>query len=147
MYYAHEFLELAIRRLAKGKWVRLIALKSTADFYGWSTVFPLIADAKSIDYPSGIRPMPMRPKLTNYRACPLYICRSEVSKHGYPKRLTNRFRVTNNAATVDLVAIAQATQIPFGWMTDKAQQRISSDRWLAHSMPERYCHLDKRVAN
>ena len=147
MYYTHEFVELAIRRLAKGKWVRLIALERTADFYGWSTVFPLLSDAKRVDYPTGIRPMPCRPSVSSYRARPVYICRSVTSKHGYPKRLTNRFRVTNNAATIDLAAIAQATQIPFGWMTDKAQNRVSSDRWMAHPLPDSYCHFDKRAAN
>ncbi len=146
-YRLEEFCELAIRRIQKGNWVRLIALKPTAEFYGWSTVFPNILDAKRVDYPDGLFPWPSSPSARNYKAHPLVISRSESSKQGFPVRLTNRFRVTNNAGVMDIATIAQATQIPFSWLTDKNNNRLSQEHWMSYPIPDTYCSFDKRAAN
>lgn len=146
-YSNEEFCELAIRRIGLGNWVRLIALKPTAEFYGWSTVFPDIWDAKRVDYPDGLFPHPGRKYLRRYRAHPLVISRCDTTKQGFPVRLTNRFRVTNNACVVDIAVIAQATQIPFSWLTDKKNNRLSQEHWLDYPVPDSYCGFDKRVAN
>ena len=123
-YREEQFVELAIRRLSKGRWIKLIALEATADFYGWSTVFPSISDAERVDYPDGFRPMPRKRSLLRFKAQPMWIGRSKVNRQGFPVGLTNRFRVTNNVARKDIVAIAQATQIPFSWLTDMAGKRL-----------------------
>ena len=146
-YFLEEFCELAIRRIQKGNWVRLIALRPTAEFYGWSTVFPNIWDAKRVDYADGLFPHPGRKNLRRYRAHPLVICRSEVTKQGFPVRMTNRFRVTNNATTLDIAAIAHATQIPFSWLTDKSNARLDQEHWMSYPVPDTYCSFDKRAAN
>ena len=147
VYKLDDFCELAIRRIAFANWVRLIALKSTADFYGWTEVFPTLNEAKRVDYPDGLMPHPGRKNLRRYRAHPLVICRSDVTKQGFPVRLTNRFRVTNNARALDLATIAQATQIPFSWMTDKNNTRLCAEHWLSYPVPDSYCSFDKRAAN
>ena len=123
VYKLDDFCELAVRRIAFSNWVRLIALKTTADFYGWTEVFPTLNDAKRVDYPDGLM------------------------QQGFPVRLTNRFRVTNNAGVVDLATIAQATQIPFSWMTDKSNTRLCAEHWLSYPVPDTYCSFDKRAAN
>ena len=146
-YFHEDFCELAIRRIQKGNWVRLIALKPTADFYGWSSVFPDIWDAKRVDYADGLFPHPGRRNLRAYRAHPLVISRSDTTKQGFPVRMTNRFRVTNNASTLDIAAIAHATQIPFSWLTDKSNKRLDQEHWMSYPVPDSYCSFDKRAAN
>lgn len=147
MYKLTDFCELAVRRISKTNWVRLIALKSTADFYGWTKVFPSLIEAKRVDYPDGLFPHPGRKNLRMFRAQPLYISRSESSKQGFPVRLTNRFRVTNNTRDLDLIAIAQAVQVPFGWMSDRHGQRRGQEYWMGTDLPDAYRHFDKRAAN
>lgn len=147
VYKLSDFVELAVRRISKSNWVRLIALESTADFYGWTEVFPSLNEAKRVDYPDGLFPHPGRKNLRMFRAQPVHICRSETTKHGFPIRLTNRFRVTNNTRDVDLIAIAQATQIPFGWMTTRSGQRREQEYWMGIDLPDSYRHFDKRAAN
>ena len=146
-YRLEEFCELAIRRIQKGNWVRLIALKPTADFYGWTSVFPPILEAKRVDYPDGLFPWPNTPNLRRYKAHPLVISRSDTTKQGFPVRMTNRFRVTNNATTLDIAAIAHATQIPFSWMTNKSNERWDHEHWMSYPVPDTYCSFDKRAAN
>ena len=146
MYRSDEFSVLAIRRLSKGKWIKMFVLKATADFYGWSSVFPDIVDAEAVDYPDGIRPFPRRTDPRNYKGFPLYICRYQLNTSGYPKGLTNRFRVSTNASNLDLVAIAQAVQIDYGWMEAKYSERRTRAKWNAIELPDSYCHLDLRAA-
>jgi hypothetical protein len=147
VYKLDDFIELAIRRIAFANWVRLIALKTTADFYGWTEVFPSLNEAKRVDYPDGLMPHPGRKNLRRFRAHPLVISRHEGSKHGYPVRLTNRFRVTNNAGVLDIANIAQSTQIPFSWLTDKRGTRLCAEHWLNYPVPDSYCSFDKRAQN
>jgi hypothetical protein len=147
VYKLDDFIELAIRRIAFANWVRLIALKTTADFYGWTEVFPRLNEAKRVDYPDGLMQHPGRKNLRRFRAHPLVISRHEGGKHGYPVRLTNRFRVTNNAAELDLATIAQGTQIPFSWMTNKRGTRLCAEHWLSYPVPDSYCSFDKRAQN
>ena len=146
-YRLTDFVELAIRRINKGNCVRLIALEATADFYGWSSVFPRLFEAKRVDYPDGRFPHPGRKNLRMFRAQPVVISRSEGNKQGFPVRLTNRFRVTNNVRDLDLFAIAQATQIPFGWMTNRHGKRVSQEKWMEFLLPDAYRHFDRRAGN
>ena len=147
MYRTNEFCTLAIRRIARGNWVKLMCLKPTADFYGWSAVFPDIIDAQSVDYPGNIRPWPIGAGYRGYRGKRLRICRSKTRTQGHPAGLTNCFRVSNNASNMDLYAIAQAVSVDFGWMENKSLQRIRKEHWDSFDLPDRYCHLDLRAAN
>ena len=147
MYRANEFVHLAIRRISRTNWVQLMCLKPTADFYGWSSVFPDIMDAKSVDYPGNIRPWPSKLNGKNYRGTRLRICRKKEPHGGYPAGLTNAFRVSNNCSRMDLIAVAQAVQIDFGWMEALKGERIPKERWMSAELPDTYCHLDLRAAN
>ena len=147
MYRTNEFVALAVRRISRSNWVTLNCLKATADFYGWSAVFPTIWDAKSVDYPGNIRPWPSKVNGRNHRGVRLRISRSKVTKSGQPAGLTNCFRVSNNCSTFDLIAIAQAVGVDYGWMEDKAFHRVEKARWDAHDLPDRYCQFDLRAAD
>lgn len=146
MYALKEYSELGIRRLARGNWVRLVCLKPTADFYGWSTVFPEIWDAESVDYPDGMRPWPTRTSPFRKVGKRLRICRAHGNKQGWPAGKTNCFRVTNNCRQMDLVAIAQAVQISYGWMENFNHNRLSMEHWESIDIPDRYCYQDLRAA-
>ena len=146
MYRSDEFSVLAIRRLSKGKWIKMFVLKATADFYGWSSVFPAIEDAEAVDYPDGVRPFPSRTDPRNYKGFPLYISRYQLNTSGYPRGMTNRFRVSTNASNLDLVAIAQAVQVDYGWMEAKYKERRTRAKWNSIDLPDTYCHCDLRAA-
>lgn len=124
-----------------------MCLKPTADFYGWSAVFPDIIDAQSMDYPGNIRPMPIGAGYRGYRGIRLRICRSKTTTQGHPAGLTNCFRVSNNASNLDLYAIAQAVSVDYGWMESKSFARVKKEKWDSFSLPDSYCHLDLRAAD
>jgi hypothetical protein len=147
MYRTDEFVHLAIRRISKGNWVQLMCLKATADFYGWSAVFPSLIDAKLVDYPGNVFPMPTKLNGKNYRGRRLRICRKKEPHGGNPAGLTNCFRVSNNCSKRDLVAIAQAVKVDFGWMNAFYGERISREDWLAIDLPDSYCNFDLRAAH
>ena len=147
MYRTDQFCALAIRRISRGNWVKIMCLKPTADFYGWSAVFPEIIDAQSVDYPGNIRPMPIGNGYRGYRGKRLRICRDKTRTTGHPAGLTNAFRVSNNASNMDLFAIAQAVTVDYGWMENKHYQRVKKEQWDSFNLPDTYCHLDLRAAN
>ena len=147
MYRTDEFVHLAIRRVARGNWVQLMCLKATADFYGWSAVFPNLLDAKRVDYPGNVFPMPTKLNGRNYTGRRLRICRKKEPHTGNPAGLTNCFRVSNNCSKRDLTAIAQAVVPDFGWMNDFYRARVPRETWLAIDLPDDYCNFDLSAAN
>ena len=146
MYRNIDFTTLAIRRLQRSNWVKMLVLKATADFYGWSKVFPTIEEAERVDYPDGIRLFPSRIDPRNFKGKGIFVCRKKGDKHSFPAGLTNRFRVTNNIRLLDLVAIAQAIQVDYGWLEGLNGHRVSKEHWDSIDLPDDYCHLDLRAA-
>lgn len=142
-----SYVELAIRKGRGDSWIKLMCVKATADFYGWSAVFPSVTEAKAVE--SG--GLLINPVLTNHyrghRGKRLRICRAKGSKQGNPAGLTNAFRVTNNATNFDLYAIAQAVSVDYGWMEGQYGYRRSRDEWMGYELPDEYCHLDLRAAD
>ena len=146
MYFDSDFVHLAIRRLKKSDWVQMMCLKATADFYGWSRIFPNIVDAKAVDYPDGVRPWPSALSGRNYPARRYRICRDKTHASGYPKGLTNCFRLSNNARGLDLVAVAHAIDVDYGWMEDRRGKRVMKRHWDSMSLPDSYCQQDLTAA-
>ena len=139
MYFSHEYVHLAIRKIRPGDWVQLMCLKTTADYYGWSETFPDISTAKAIDSGDGLIQFPTRKRPRRTRALRLYISREKAHKKGYPRGLTNCFRVSRNVCNRDLVAMAHATTVDFGWMNDVGYNRVTRDEWLAREIPSARC--------
>ena len=139
MYFNREYVHLAIRKIRDGDWVQLMTLKTTADFYGWSDIFLPLSEAKAIDRGDGMLRWPRRIKTRSYPALRLYICREKAHRRGYPRGLTNCFRVSRNACTRDLVALAQAVKVDFGWMNDKSYRRVTREQWLRAELPSARC--------
>ena len=147
MYFSHDFACLAVRRISKNNWVKLMCLRATADFYGWSDVFPDFIEAQQYERPGLIYNPTLKKNYRGYRGHRLRICRSKTTKQGHPAQQTNCFRVSLNAAVMDLYAIAQAVNIDYGWMEGKNGYRRSRDEWMNFDLPDSYCHLDLRAAN
>ena len=147
MYGLEDFVHLAIRKDKSGRWVQMMCLKATADFYGWSQVFPRLVDAKIADSATNSIPWPGKLNAKTYTGYRLRICRNKETLAGYPKGETNCFRVSRNVTNMDLYAIAQAVLVDYGWMNDKSYRRRKREDWLAVDLPDEYCHLDIRAAN
>ena len=142
-----SFVSLAIRKTKRDSWVQLMCLKATADFYGWSAVFPSIEDAKAVERNGFLINPVLRNHWRGHRGKRLRICRAKGSKQGNPAGLTNAFRVSNNATNFDLYAIAQAVSVDYGWMEGQYGYRRSRDEWMDYELPDDYCHLDLRAAD
>ena len=125
----------------------MMCLKATADFYGWTAVFPSLLDAKRVDYPGNIFPMPTKLNGKNYTGRRLRICREKKPHKGHPAGLTNCFRVSNNCSKRDLTAIAQAVTVDFGWMNDFYCARVPRETWLSIDLPDSYFNFDLSAAN
>jgi hypothetical protein len=123
--------KLAVRRLAKNRYVTLLVLKTTADFYGWSEFFPTVADARFTEAgETGLVLDRSQGGRTRGRYATVRICRG-TSKQGHPKELTNQFRLSRNATMKDYAEVAKGVSRDFGWMEDHACRRRSKDEWLS----------------
>lgn len=142
-----SFASLAVRKTKRGSWVQLMCLQGTADFYGWSSVFPTVVEAKAVERNGVLFSPTLKSDYRGHRGRRLRICRSKKSKQGHPAGLTNAFRVTNNATSLDLYAIAQAVSVDYGWMEAEYGYRRSRDEWMSFDLPDAYCHLDLRAAD
>lgn len=128
---AELWTRLAVRRLAKDRFVSLLVLKTTADFYGWSEFFPTVVDARLLESPDGGLVLNRYANgRTRGRYSTVRICRG-TSKQGHPRELTNQFRLSKNATMKDYAEVAKGVSREFGWMEDHACRRRSQDEWLS----------------
>lgn len=128
---AELWTRLAVRRLAKNRFVSLLVLKTTADFYGWSEFFPTVTEARELEADgSGLVFNRCANGRTRGRYSTLRISRSS-DKQGHPRALTNQFRVSKNATMKDLAEIAKGVSQDFGWMEDKSCRRRTKEEWLS----------------
>lgn len=128
LYKTEDFVKLGVRAKPNRRFVWMRVLKSTADFYGWSTAFPPLLQLKkeTLDVPflvdQGRKSGGPKPGYS------VVICRSE-STAGWPAGLTNRFTVSSDASLKDLALIAQAVKVDWGWMTAHYGERKRRGWW------------------
>ena len=108
----------------------LIALDSTARFYGWTKEFadwepPTVGTSGS--YTLHVDPG-RRGGLQMQAGRRHYICRSPV-KAGYPRGLTNAFKLSRNCGLLDLAELAHFTEGDWHWLTSPYGERIRRDQW------------------
>ena len=126
---SNRWVELAVRRLAKGRYVKLICLKNTADFYGWSEFFPTVVESRLADGDGESLRFPTF-KRGRHRGRHAYVRVSRSSsQHGAPKGVTNQFRVSQCATQRDYAEIASGIGVDYGWMEDKTNRRRSREEW------------------
>ena len=125
-----KYVKLLIERREGRRDKYLIALKTTADFYGWSDGFQVWEP--KVAYLSGGRAYYIDPGRKGEMFCEagtrLRICR-EPSRHGYPSSLTNAFKVSHNCSLFDISEIAHLTKVDWHWMSGPSGERIPRERW------------------
>ena len=109
------------------KW--LIALRSTADYYGWTQEFE-IWSPKPLYEEGGYKfcMSPGRGEMFCESGQRHRICRAETTA-GYPRAKTNQFKVSRTCGLFDLSEICHFTQGDWYWMSSPSGERISRDRW------------------
>ena len=125
-----DFVKLVIYRDSAGeaRWIQ--ALRTTADYYGWTEEFepwrPKVV-GESNGYQLFYFPHRQgRGVASGGRR--IRICRS-TSKNGHPHGLTNQFTVSNSCRAIDLAELAHFTKVDWNWMSSPVGTRISRDRW------------------
>ena len=124
------YVTLKLGETKSGNVKTLHALRSTADYYGWTEKFePWIG---KIQFLQGDRAFLLQPSRRGYEAWSpgrrLRICRSP-SKNGFPAGFTNAFKVSSNTGLFDLAELAHFTKVDWEWMQDTAYQRVSRVDW------------------
>ena len=110
----------------------LIALRATADYYGWSEEFEpwFPKTEETLAGRQFVRDPGRRGGLQFAGGRRHRICRSPVTA-GYPKGLTNQFRVSSRVCMLDLAELAHFTKGEWHWMSSPFGERISRERWEA----------------
>ena len=108
----------------------LIAMRATADYYGWTKEFEVwtpkpvdLGDDRTYFMDPGRKGHVMHEPGRRHR-----ICRSPVTQ-GYPKGLTNAFKVSRNCSLLDLAEVAHFTDVDWHWMDSPFGERIFRDHW------------------
>ena len=108
----------------------LIALRTTADYYGWTKEFEPWrpkAVSSSGGYDFGFEPG-RRGGLQWAGGRRHRICRSPNTS-GMPAGFTNQFRTSARCGLFDLAELAHFTQGDWHWMDCPFGERISRERW------------------
>lgn len=123
-------LQIGLSTTKRSKWV--VALKTTADYYGWTEAFPVWAPQGG--FTVGDRYYHQHPgKRGGNRLCGgnrHRICRARTTA-GYPRGMTNAFRLSSSCATVDIAELAHFTKGDWCWIEGLHGERISRERWEA----------------
>ena len=129
-YRAEDYIKLLIWRPDKGsdRWVR--ALRSTADYYGWTEEFPvwtpkLAATAGGYGYCYD----PGRRGFHHSEGGRRHRISRHPSRNGMPPGFVNAFVVSNACNLTDLAELAHFTKVEWHWMTSPVGERITRDRW------------------
>ena len=125
-----EFIKLLLWRGAGKKDKYLVALRATANYYGWTQEFEewtprSIGEAGNYTY--CIDPG-RKGNLIYASGMRLRICRSP-KKQGMPAGLTNQFKVSRNCGLLDIAEIAHFTNVDWHWMDGPFGERIERARW------------------
>ena len=108
----------------------LIALRSTADYYGWSKEFepwsPKVVEVRG-NY-TFVKDPGRRGEMFCEAGRRHRICRSPKTA-GMPAGFTNQFKVSANCGLSDLAELAHFTTVDWHWLDSPFGERISRERW------------------
>ena len=127
-----KYLKLLLYRPPTGPDRWLIALRTTADYYGWTKHFEPWSP-KTIQASGGYsfsRDPGRRGEMFCEGGVQLRICRS-TQRQGFPAGATNSFKVSKSCTLFDIAELAYLTEVEWHWMSNPGRQRISRNRWLA----------------
>jgi len=125
-----EFCKLLIRRPDRSPDKYLVALRATADHYGWAQQFPTWTPRTSIGVdgtPYVIDPG-RRGELRRCGGVGMMVSRKPPGK-GSEKGFVHRFQISQSCSLFDIAEIAHFTQGDWYWMSGPRGGRISRDAW------------------
>ena len=125
-----DFVKLLLWRGSGKKDKYLVALRTTANYYGWTKEFESWSPRPI--YQSGGYDFCLDPgrkgNLILASGKRIRICRSP-KRQGNPKGLTNQFKVSRNCGLLDLAELAHFTESDWHWMDGPYGERIGRDHW------------------
>lgn len=125
-----DYVKLELFRPPGGDSRWLIALRTTADYYGWTEYFP-VWSPPVVGTAGGytlVSDPGRRGRMHKQPAHRLRICRSE-SRKGHPRGMTNAFKVSRSCTLFELAELAHSTNIEWHWMESFKGQRLSRGHW------------------
>ena len=125
-----RYVKLLLHRPEKGLDRWLIALRATADYYGWTEEFK-VWSPKPVEVIGGLTFFRDPGRLGEMFCEPgrrHRICRSP-SRGGNPRGMTNQFKVSNSCTITDLAELANFTKRDWYWMSGPTGERISRIHW------------------
>lgn len=125
-----DYVKLLIERKTGTRDKYLIALRATADYYGWTKQFPAWRPrmAPGQSNPNIVLRPSSRGELRTQAGTRLVISRAP-STAGWPTGKANAFKVSNNCTNLDLAEIAHFTDVDWYWMEGLYGQRVHRGRW------------------
>ena len=125
-----DYIKLLIERPETGpdKW--LIALRTTADYYGWSEKFPEWSPkVHSTDGKYEFVASPTRRGRMYCESGRKHRISRDPSRRGHTPGLCNQFKVSNSCGIKDLAEVAALTDGEWFWMSSPRGERISREKW------------------
>ena len=124
------FVKLLLSRAEGRKDQWLIALRSTADFYGWTAAYPIWTPRVlySVDGRDYCADPGRRGQLYRERGRAHRICRVD-SRNGNPAGKTNQFKLSKSCTLATIAELAHHTQSDWRWMTGPNFKPVLRDDW------------------
>ena len=125
-----KYVKLLLERKTGTQDKYLIALWTTANYYGWTEQFE-VWRPKTI-YESGGYKFCMDPGRTQasiHRAGKPHRVSRSPSTHGNPAGLVNQFKLSENCTLFDCAELAHFTKGDWYWLEGPHRERIKRDRW------------------
>ena len=127
-----KYIKLLLWRPEKGPDRWLIALRTTADYYGWTKEFEVWAP-KPVMQTEGFTYV-MDPGRQGEMFCERgrrhRVCRTP-NRDGNPRGMTNQFKVSHTCTVTDLAELANFTEQDWHWMSGPSGERVSRERWAS----------------
>ena len=126
-----DYVKLLLLRPDKGPDRWLIALRTTADYYGWTEKFE-VWEPEVLYEEGGYRFMTdpgRRGRMYCESGRKHRISRSS-SRKGMKAGLCNQFKVSYSCTLFDLAELAHFTKSDWYWMSGPTGERIGRDRWM-----------------
>ena len=127
-----DYIKLLLWRPEAGKDRWLIALRTTADYYGWTKEFE--EWSPKVIGTSGGYQLCADPGRKGKMYCEggrRHRISRDPSRRGHTPGLCNQFKVSTSCTLFDMAELASLTDVNWYWMSAPTGERISRDRWLA----------------
>ena len=127
-----DYIKLLLLRPTKGPDRWLIALRATADYYGWTEHFE-VWSPKPIGTSGGytLCADPGRKGKMYCEGGRRHRISRDPSRRGHTPGLCNQFKVSRSCTMFDMAELATLTDVNWYWMSTPTGERLSRERWLA----------------